>query len=197
MTQVKEDAPRRKWLPGAVLAAGLGILAVTATAFALPSDAPKPDATPATFDYASSERFAAAPVPSKDLQFYESIDPASLRLLAEDSEAQYWSALNDEGRLCIVASVGQSESLSASCATPEEFKERGVATRLLTQSYAVEAYLVPDVVASKIGSNLIVADPFDADRSGADVSVDGFKLFKLPPVEDEDIPTGLLVRLES
>jgi hypothetical protein len=138
-------APRRRRLPALWALGGfaLGAGIVAAVVAALPSAAldtalvtpgalaipPGADETEARRgDVEAAERWLqrawtaadAIPVPLED------IDPASTRLVSGgSSDGAVWVAREVDGGLCLVVAASVDGAYASSCATPEEFAERG------------------------------------------------------------------------
>lgn len=203
-------SPRRnravRWLPigGAVVAAAavVGITAFSGVGSAAPTPTSTPSVAvadrPAAFDYqAVGSKLAVSTLPAvfADDDYLSGLVPSTVRLLASDGAAQYWSGFRD-GKLCVLITIDKQSASATSCATSSQFSAGGVGIRLLTSDYAREAYLVPDAVSSKTGISLVLADPF-SERASADVQQGTFKLAKLPTVEANEVPSDLLSKLPA
>ncbi|GAA5037597.1 hypothetical protein ACFQRL_14270 [Microbacterium fluvii] len=125
------------------------------------------------------------------------VDPSTLQSFASSEAAEFHTALNRDGELCLVASVGGKDwAVATSCSTPQQFNEDGIGIRLETPTIAFESYLIPDAVAGKIdfadvdgittmvNGNLVVVDSAATEAERAAMS-DELATAGVTPLEGE------------
>lgn len=122
------------------------------------------------------------------------LDADTVRFAGETDDSRFWVGLGTDGKVCLIAVVGQPETGGAACA-PADVVERSGAMMGLTpvkESRAAEVivYLVPDSVNvddvrgpwERVGTNVLVADA--AEARAADVvslaRADGTRLDLVP-----------------
>lgn len=158
-TKSKIFSTRSLVVTGALVAAGILVFGVTAASGASePANAGSAgtflepvDATLADYGIASLSQSRGAvsePIPSEirpeDLG-NEGLNVDSAHFLGEANGAKYWAALDNTGRLCLVAYIpGDDWVAGTGCQDPEAFKALGTNIRLTSPAGDLEAYLVAD-----------------------------------------------------
>lgn len=187
-------------------AVGVGVVAFSAIAVtgSWAESQPSIDEIESQLEVLSTSRDSSDNLPQVVLDSFDSEDRSASTSIALESkdENKYWTYINNKNEVCLTAWT-PDDGAGISCATPQEFKERGLIVQLITENYGTEAYLLPDEIAND--SNLIVVSPFEKDKKETvlnslgkhknSVQNSDFTILELPP--PEFIPDGLQKKLSK
>lgn len=173
-----KENPQRRFLMA------FGIAAICAAAGSAGVGAALAQSTPSENDYniAALTRPASANdlLPSNVLNSSQPVKHDSSRLLAEKDGVQYWTGLDENGNVCLIAYFGTDQWVSGqSCTSQEIFLKSGSGLRLYGPEGLIEAYLVPDGVrvdgpTTQITDNVYIVDPhLEASMRAINLKSDG------------------------
>lgn len=170
------------WAVAAIATTVIGATAGFA-AYAAPSDKVSDSA-----DWSESFGRLKTPQSEKDLipsslteegSSFAALRDETTRLVGSDDVANYWAAVDADGKLCLVAHLHGEHQVAASSCTPTvaTFHETGVPLQIDSIDGALRAYLVPDGASlnsdqvAALTPNLIVGDPYQASNEAVEVQL--------------------------
>lgn len=105
------------------------------------------------------------------------LDRKSTRAIGSSKGVRYWVGVRqaDGTFVCLIAALpGQRQLTAMSCASADRFRSGGLTLQASDKATSVEAFLLPDGYAAslderdgfrKLGTNLVVSNPFDKDEA--------------------------------